>query len=198
MWSSMCTFLAVRPDSIAGTDDDDQPKYSDTNQQDEESMSWHVQLAWFFAATGQMASWTAMGAFISLFRLNFGDSIQLELNLSYFLPAFPMLIATITLVPRLDRVTGHFVGLGSRIGICMLALALLMFVFPTAVAQHGKAWVMACSALIGIFGGLAYGSMFALVRESVVCLLHVFGTAGSLQWCPLLTRGVLTSNKPRI
>jgi len=102
---------------------------------------------------------------------NAGDSVQLELNLAYFLPAFPMLIATLTVVPKLDRYVGHLRGLGSRISVCMFALAMFMFVFPTAVAAHGKAWVMACSALIGIFGGLAYGSMFALVSGACWCTM---------------------------
>jgi hypothetical protein len=116
---------------------------------------------WFLVAAGQMTPWTSMGAFSAVFKAVHGPSILLELNTAYFVPALPTLIIAMFFVPRIDRWLGHKRGYLLRVGICQTVISIVVMLFPSFAASGGKAFPIAVSVIIGIFGGLGYGTIFS-------------------------------------
>ncbi len=134
---------------------------------------------WLAAAVGQMSPWTAMGAFASAFKAAHGGSILLELNAAYFVPALPTLMFSMAMVPFIDRWLGHQRGFALRVIVCQAIISGSVMLFPSYAAQGGKALPIAVSVVIGIFGGLGYGSIFAFngfwpTRAAAVFSLGLF------------------------
>jgi len=116
---------------------------------------------WMLTAAGQMSPWTGMGAFSSVFKAAHGSSILLELNTAYFAPALPSLMLAMFLIPRLDRWLGHRLGYTLRVVVCQSVISVMVMLFPAMSKAGGKPFVVAASVVIGVFGGLGYGSIFA-------------------------------------
>lgn len=136
----------------------------------------------FLISCAYSSAWMAVASQMAYLRELHGPSVLLHLNVAYFVPPVPLLVACTVVDARLEARLGPARSLRARLVFALVAYACAALAVPRAAASLPA--LLTAVAILGLAGGVAYSASYQLVskfaNKSVIALGLGFCASGPL------------------